>query len=499
MARRRARCRTALFAGVLPGATDLVVLRADLPYRHVHGSIVAEDEAGNPIDLTGGTVSLTHGAGALQHVPLTAAGSFSSSALLARTTTDYLLGFIPPSGYVVTAEPSADDLRITVPSGSGGHDVVGRVFSVRSTSAPTPEPTPTPTPTPTVTPTPSPTPTPTVAPTPPPAAGAPAYVFPGIATFQRALDSMSPVQFSGLLGAVRQAGPGNTVPVLNGAGQVLGMMSQPAPGAQPAVQAMIAPVTGGMTGISPTGISLVGMDLETALMMVQSQRATLLDQQLASQIQEVQARNDQIGKLNAALSAVEAYRNAPDTARFDAAAVAVRATGVTTDPFLDASAATAGPAATVLATRLKGMIDSIGNSQQMDMLRLQSLSNKRNEAFDTMTNFVKKMQESRSSIIGNMRSEPVGIGTVQWNRGAVSGGFDLSAVPDGSHHLILDFADSGVTVISAVELRRGELAATGGEMGPALGLGITLLLLGLIAFVGAPLLRRRSRPAASGL
>jgi len=241
------------------------------------------------------------------------------------------------------------------------------------------------------------------------------------------------------------------------------------------------------------------MDLETALMMVQSQRATLLDQQLASQIQEVQARNDQIGKLNAALSAVEAYRNAPDTARFDAAAVAVRATGVTTDPFLDASAATAGPAATVLATRLKGMIDSIGNSQQMDMLRLQSLSNKRNEAFDTMTNFVKKMQESRSSIIGNMRSEPVGIGTVQWNRGAVSGGFDLSAVPDGSHHLILDFADSGVTVISAVELRRGELAATGGEMGPALGLGITLLLLGLIAFVGAPLLRRRSRPAASGL
>jgi len=37
------------------------------------------------------------------------------------------------------------------------------------------------------------------------------------------------------------------------------------------------------------------------------------------------------------------------------------------------------------------------------MLRLQSLSNKRNESFDVMTNFVKKMQDSRSSIIGNMR------------------------------------------------------------------------------------------------
>ena len=41
--------------------------------------------------------------------------------------------------------------------------------------------------------------------------------------------------------------------------------------------------------------------------------------------------------------------------------------------------------------------------QQMDMLRLQSMTNKRNEAFDVMTNFIKKMQDSRSSIIGNMR------------------------------------------------------------------------------------------------
>ncbi|WJH32173.1 hypothetical protein N6H13_15585 [Paenibacillus sp. CC-CFT742] len=44
-----------------------------------------------------------------------------------------------------------------------------------------------------------------------------------------------------------------------------------------------------------------------------------------------------------------------------------------------------------------------GCTLQMEMLRLQSLSNKRNEAFDVMTNFIKKMQDSRSSIIGNMR------------------------------------------------------------------------------------------------
>ncbi|KOS68328.1 hypothetical protein AEA09_07005 [Lysinibacillus contaminans] len=59
--------------------------------------------------------------------------------------------------------------------------------------------------------------------------------------------------------------------------------------------------------------------------------------------------------------------------------------------------------ANLLEDQLKDQIDSMSNSQQMDMLRLQNLSNKRNEAFDVMTNFVKKMQENRSSIIENMR------------------------------------------------------------------------------------------------
>jgi len=51
----------------------------------------------------------------------------------------------------------------------------------------------------------------------------------------------------------------------------------------------------------------------------------------------------------------------------------------------------------------KNQIDSLSNTQQMEMLRLQGLSNKRNEAFDVMSNFIKKMQDSRSSIVGNMR------------------------------------------------------------------------------------------------
>lgn len=56
-----------------------------------------------------------------------------------------------------------------------------------------------------------------------------------------------------------------------------------------------------------------------------------------------------------------------------------------------------------LINNITSRIDSLNSSQQLDMLRLQSLTNKRNESFDVMTNFIKKLQDNRSSIIGNMR------------------------------------------------------------------------------------------------
>ncbi|SHN85603.1 hypothetical protein SAMN04487896_5927 [Paenibacillus sp. ov031] len=118
---------------------------------------------------------------------------------------------------------------------------------------------------------------------------------------------------------------------------------------------------------SVSSINLSSMDIETALMMVQQERTKLLDIQLQAQIQEVQNRNQAIAELNVQLQA--AIQNG-DTAQVQ---------------------------------KLKNQIDAMGNSLQMDMLRLQSLSNKRNETFDVMTNFIKKMQDSRSSIIGNMR------------------------------------------------------------------------------------------------
>lgn len=183
-------------------------------------------------------------------------------------------------------------------------------------------------------------------------------------------------------------------------------------------------VTGGVgvnTGVSSvSSMNIQGMDLETALMAVQSNRANLLETQLQSQMQSVQDRNKTIEEMNGALSTINsslghAPTGAPSTFPVtNADGFVLDRTGKPTaenlmDEFqkvgLNADAArnlNKGQMEQAIQT-IKGQIDAQGNSQQMDMLRLQSLSNKRNEAFDIMTNFVKKMQDSRSSIIGNMR------------------------------------------------------------------------------------------------
>ena len=180
-------------------------------------------------------------------------------------------------------------------------------------------------------------------------------------------------------------------------------------------------------------LDLSSMDLETALMMVQSQRVSLLDQSLNDQIKEVQARNELTASLNdmqAALNGLKAALPSKDPKPGDRVADtpenrALAAKFASHSHALDRGTSPVGVSGAIgednavsssqisslptredlekMITSLKSEIDTNSNTQQMDMLRLQSMSNKRNEAFDVMTNFVKKMQDSRSSIIGNMR------------------------------------------------------------------------------------------------
>lgn len=193
---------------------------------------------------------------------------------------------------------------------------------------------------------------------------------------------------------------------------------------------------GGLSAVS--SMDFAHMDIDSIMMMVQTQRANLLESELKNQIGSVQAKNDQISKLNQALGQLNSL-----SAQFPSDAKAgdkvdniVKANDYQMEKEINSSLKEAGVApftqgkedwsgrgrtldnsvyngglggnttkgqVDAAIQQLKSNIDSLSNSQQMDMLRLQSLSNKRNEAFDLMTNFVKKMQDNRNTIIGNMR------------------------------------------------------------------------------------------------
>lgn len=155
---------------------------------------------------------------------------------------------------------------------------------------------------------------------------------------------------------------------------------------------------------------LQSLDIETAMMAIQSGRASLLEDQLRSQLDDVNARNNNIANLNQSLSAgrtlsgslgekndAKIEKTGKHKTEWDNFETLAKAHGIDTDEIKNKAQLDKA------VENLKSMIDGESNSQQMDMLRLQSLSNKRNEAFDLMTNFIKKMQENRSSIIGNMR------------------------------------------------------------------------------------------------
>ena len=166
-----------------------------------------------------------------------------------------------------------------------------------------------------------------------------------------------------------------------------------------------------------------GMDLESAMMAVQSKRADLLESQLKGQVDTIGNRNKEIAKLNGLIVTLKGLRPAgtdpkawgnlgKDKASGKQLYDQLKAAGVAIPDSGEDKVDEAGGAGIydarqktfdTWAEQLKGKIDAQNSSQQMDMLRMQSLTNKRNEAFELMTNFIKKMADSRSSVLGNMR------------------------------------------------------------------------------------------------
>ena len=164
------------------------------------------------------------------------------------------------------------------------------------------------------------------------------------------------------------------------------------------------------------GTDITGMDINSAMMAVQMSRAEALERQLKAEMDAVSKRNNYIVTLNNVLRAAFRLRSelpnvagpnaaTPNGANKTMLANAFNEAGKTGGLQQMGGALTYGTKAELdnSIAKVKFKIDELSGSQQMDMLRLQSLSNKRNEAFENATNFQNKMVESRSSIIRNMQ------------------------------------------------------------------------------------------------
>ena len=148
------------------------------------------------------------------------------------------------------------------------------------------------------------------------------------------------------------------------------------------------------------------LEFRTAIEPTLPARTNQLDEDMQTQLSLISAQNNRIGELSNAMVAARMALNTKtnddnptDPLKDDVAATAkaaLESLGVTAPEIADFASYE------ILAEELKAEIDGISNTLQMDMLRLQSISNKRNEAYDVMTNFVKKMQDSRTSIIRNL-------------------------------------------------------------------------------------------------
>ncbi|TFC94501.1 MULTISPECIES: hypothetical protein [Cryobacterium] len=472
--------------------TSVVAMNVQHPYRYLTGHITATDGVTLLPDLTGGAAVLSRGDSILQTIPLAADGSFNTPAVPTIDAEQYRLSFTPPPAYVLVDGQDAVNAAFELPTDLDGATTldVSRQFSVLPLATPKPTPTATPTETP--------------APAPVQAPGA--IVLPGATGLSEGLNAMSEAQLEDLLSATAQTRSGNTVPITNEQGQVLGLAFGVQDSIQQKVQTLIGSIISNMAGVAVKNVPLVAFDTEEAL-----QRATLtnkvqmLDDQVMAKVEDIKAGNALMSRIKVALDAVGTYSDGPNTPSFVEASTSVREAGVASDPFLDASATTAIAVAPMLSTKLTGLLYSAENYQSLEMDRLHWLIARQQVAVRALNTFLAMMAYSESRIIGTMRSEPVDVGTVQWANGQVTGSFDLSAVPDGSHHLILNFADLGVTIVADVEVQRGTpavmdvqrgtLAVTGAQTGATPAIGLGLLLLGLAVVLGGPFLRRRESRA----
>lgn len=193
-------------------------------------------------------------------------------------------------------------------------------------------------------------------------------------------------------------------------------------------------VPGAAAATSSSSVDVYSMDVETAMLIVMIGRTDALDDTLRVYMDKIQSQNDQMALLNECLKQLNnilAKYGSSDTAKYSDSSVY----GANNQPMYDANealkAANVQPFVStqngpldplkgggtwpggLVSTNVKGdvnaaittinnLVTEISNNQQIDMINLQSTSNKRDESYNIMTNWIKSIHESLTRIANNI-------------------------------------------------------------------------------------------------
>ena len=183
---------------------------------------------------------------------------------------------------------------------------------------------------------------------------------------------------------------------------------------------------GGIGSIQASGGMFIvdghAMDLGQLMMQVNIERTEIIDSQLADQMADVQDKNKQLRALNDLMAQCRQFKASKSNANDDNSGGA----HFTLPGYEDKGAmqvnewfAEFGMPQTDVnpgdsteewqaewdanIQTIKGALDSLNSDSQLAMTRLQSLMNKRNQAYETVSNVLQKDQKTRDTITGNLR------------------------------------------------------------------------------------------------
>lgn len=151
-------------------------------------------------------------------------------------------------------------------------------------------------------------------------------------------------------------------------------------------------------------------DLESVMMAIHMEHANLLNEQMQQKLEEIRKRNEEIAWRHDMISKLKELKKflseSPGTQISGEEARDMF--GFTDVQMQELNEYTDGKdldevLVDEIITKLDEILIEISNTQQMDMLRLQSLVNRRNEALEAMRVFINMTQDVRSSIISNLR------------------------------------------------------------------------------------------------